>query len=213
MTEDAAVFGGQNNMIDGLANAKAMYKPEMIAVSTTCMAEVIGDDLNAFIKNTKKAGNIPEDFAVPFAHTPSFVGSHVTGYDNMDEGILRYFTLNTMEGKEVGSQRQDQHHPRLRDLPRQLRATSSACWTRWASITPILSDPTEVLDTPTDGEFRMYAGGTTHGRGEGCAERQHHRSCCSRPSWRRRRSSSRTPGTRKCPSSTSRWAWTGPTSS
>ena len=29
------------------------------------------------------------------------------------------------------------------------------------SITPTLSDPSEVLDTPADGEFRMYAGGTT----------------------------------------------------
>ncbi|MDP2876999.1 MAG: nitrogenase component 1 [Holophaga sp.] len=42
MTEDAAVFGGQKNMYDGLENAKALYKPEMIAVSTTCMAEVVG---------------------------------------------------------------------------------------------------------------------------------------------------------------------------
>ena len=37
MTEDAAVFGGLNNMVDGLANAYSLYKPEMIAVSTTCM--------------------------------------------------------------------------------------------------------------------------------------------------------------------------------
>ena len=44
MTEDAAVFGGLNNMIDGLANSYSLYKPKMIAVSTTCMAEVIGDD-------------------------------------------------------------------------------------------------------------------------------------------------------------------------
>src|SRR5512135_30 len=102
MTEDAAVFGGQKNMIDGLENAKALYKPDMIAVSTTCMAEVIGDDLNAFIRNTKKAGNIPEEFPVPFAHTPSFVGSHVTGWDGMLEGILRYFTLNTIDDKLPG---------------------------------------------------------------------------------------------------------------
>ena len=27
MTEDAAVFGGLNNMIDGLANTYNMYKP------------------------------------------------------------------------------------------------------------------------------------------------------------------------------------------
>lgn len=80
MTEDAAVFGGQKNMYDGLENAKAMYKPDMIAVSTTCMAEVIGDDLNAFIGNSRKEGHIPADYPVPFAHTPSFVGSHTTGW-------------------------------------------------------------------------------------------------------------------------------------
>ena len=49
MSESAAVFGGLANMKDGLRNCNALYKPEMIAVSTTCMAEVIGDDLNAFI--------------------------------------------------------------------------------------------------------------------------------------------------------------------
>ena len=61
MTEDAAVFGGLNNMVDGLANAYNMYKPEMIAVSTTCMAEVIGDDLNAFIKTAREKGSCTEN--------------------------------------------------------------------------------------------------------------------------------------------------------
>ncbi|WP_024372593.1 DUF3364 domain-containing protein, partial [Vibrio natriegens] len=75
MTEDAAVFGGQNNMFYGLQNAYALYKPEMIAVSTTCMAEVIGDDLNAFIGNAKEGGYLPASVPTPFAHTPSFVGS------------------------------------------------------------------------------------------------------------------------------------------
>ena len=91
MTEDAAVFGGLNNMIDGLANTYNMYKPKMIAVSTTCMAEVIGDDLNAFIKTAKEKGSVPQEFDVPFAHTPAFVGSHITGYDNVMKGIVEHF--------------------------------------------------------------------------------------------------------------------------
>ncbi len=91
MTEDAAVFGGLNNMIDGLANTYSMYKPKMIAVSTTCMAEVIGDDLNAFIKTAKEKGSVPAEYDVPFAHTPAFVGSHVTGYDNALKGIIEHF--------------------------------------------------------------------------------------------------------------------------
>ena len=91
MTEDAAVFGGLNNMIDGLANTYHMYKPKMISVSTTCMAEVIGDDLNAFIKTSKEKGSVPADYDVPFAHTPAFVGSHITGYDNVMKGIFEHF--------------------------------------------------------------------------------------------------------------------------
>lgn len=160
MTEDAAVFGGQKNMIAGLANANALYKPDMIAVSTTCMAEVIGDDLNAFIGNAKKAGSLPEDFPTPFAHTPSFVGSHVTGWDNMLEGILRYFTLNDMEGKEVGANGKLNIVPGFETYLGNFRVIKRMLAEMGVDYS-FLSDPEEVLDTPADGEYRMYAGGTT----------------------------------------------------
>ncbi len=160
MTEDAAVFGGQKNMFDGLNNAKALYKPEMMMVSTTCMAEVIGDDLNAFISNAKKEGHIEEEFPIPFAHTPSFVGSHTTGWDNMFEGVLRYFTLNHMENKEVGSNAKlnivpgfDTYLGNYRVMHRMLREMGVEY--------SLLCDPSEVLDTPADGQYRMYDGGTT----------------------------------------------------
>jgi nitrogenase molybdenum-iron protein beta chain len=164
MTEDAAVFGGQNNMIDGLANAYNLYKPKMISVSTTCMAEVIGDDLNAFIKNSKEKGSVPLDFDVPFAHTPAFVGSHVTGYDNVMKGILEHFWdgkagtvpktervpnesinfIGGFDGYTVGN---------LREVKRLL--------TLMGVEHTILADNSDTWDTPTDGEFRMYDGGTT----------------------------------------------------
>jgi nitrogenase molybdenum-iron protein beta chain len=160
MTEDAAVFGGQKNMHAGLENAKAIYKPEMIAVSTTCMAEVIGDDLNAFINNAKKNGNIPEEFPTPFAHTPSFVGSHVTGWDNMFEGIMRYFTLNTMEGKKPGANGKLNIVPGFETYLGNFRVIKRMLREMNVDYT-FLSDPEEVLDTPADGQYRMYAGGTS----------------------------------------------------
>ena len=160
MTEDAAVFGGQKNMFDGLENAKALYKPEVIAVSTTCMAEVIGDDLNAFIGNAKKAGHIEQDFPTPFAHTPSFVGSHVTGWDNMFEGMARFFTLNSMEDKVVGSNGKINIVPGFETYLGNFRVIKRMMKDMGVDAT-MLSDPEEVLDTPADGEFRMYAGGTT----------------------------------------------------
>lgn len=160
MTEDAAVFGGQKNMFDGLANAKALYKPEMIAVSTTCMAEVIGDDLNAFINNSKKEGHIEEDFPIPFAHTPSFVGSHTTGFDNMMEGIMRYFTLNYMDDKEVGSNGKINIVPGFETYLGNYKVIKRMMAEMGVDCT-VLGDPSEVLDTPADGEYRMYDGGTT----------------------------------------------------
>ncbi|TVQ35193.1 MAG: nitrogenase molybdenum-iron protein subunit beta [Geminicoccaceae bacterium] len=157
MTEDAAVFGGLNNLVDGLANAHALYQPEMIAVSTTCMAEVIGDDLTSFIQQAKSKGSVPEDFAVPYAHTPAFVGSHVDGYDNMQRGILEHFwagaervpdeRLNIVPGFDGYAVANNRELKRLLGLM-GIEAT-------------ILSDVSDVYDTPSDGTFRMFAGGTT----------------------------------------------------
>src|SRR5512144_733079 len=97
MTEDGAVFGGQNNLHEGLENAIALYKPKMVAIFTSCMPEIIGDDLTAFIKNARNKGIVPKDLPTPFAHTPSFNGSHTTGYDAMLLAILQGLT----EGKRV----------------------------------------------------------------------------------------------------------------
>jgi nitrogenase molybdenum-iron protein beta chain len=157
MTEDAAVFGGLNNMVDGLANTYKLYEPKMIAVSTTCMAEVIGDDLQAFIRTAKEKGSVPEAYDVPFAHTPAFVGSHVTGYDNMLKGILEHLwkgaersagsTLNLIPGFDgfaVGNNRELKRMLDIMGVPYTL-----------------LSDVSDQFDTPSDGRFRMFAGGTS----------------------------------------------------
>src|SRR5271165_1750969 len=164
MTEDAAVFGGLNNMVDGLANAYNLYKPKMIAVSTTCMAEVIGDDLNAFIKTAKEKGSVPAEFDVPFAHTPAFVGSHITGYDNVMKGVVEHFwggkagTVPKLERQENG---------KLNFIGgldgytvgnmREVRRIFDLMGVEYT----ILADNSDVWDTPTDGQFRMYDGGTT----------------------------------------------------
>jgi nitrogenase molybdenum-iron protein beta chain len=159
MTEDAAVFGGQDNMFQGLENAYALYQPEMIAVSTTCMAEVIGDDLNAFINNAKEKGHLPKEIPTPFAHTPSFVGSHLTGWDSMFEGVLRYFTLADMAQKTPDSNGKLNIVPGFETYLGNYRVIRRMLEEMDVEYT-WLCDPSEVLDTPADGEYRMYAGGT-----------------------------------------------------
>lgn len=156
MTEDAAVFGGLSNMAEGLENAYAIYKPSMIAVSTTCMAEVIGDDLKAYIKQSKAKGAVPEALPVPFAHTPSFVGSHLTGYDSMLKGILTELagpkaasddgTINIVPGF-------DTYPGNLREIKRMLDTMG----VRYR----MLADNADVLDAPNFGSYEMYPEGAT----------------------------------------------------
>ncbi len=155
MTEDAAVFGGLNNMLEGLENAYTLYTPKMLTVFTTCMAEVIGDDLNAYIKSARDKGVIPKDLPVPFAHTPSFVGSHVTGYDGMMKGILSTITAGK-KGEPNGKLNIipgfDTYTGNYREIKRLLDMMGAEH--------TILGDISDVYDSPNTGEYKMYPGGT-----------------------------------------------------
>jgi nitrogenase molybdenum-iron protein beta chain len=158
MTEDAAVFGGLNNMLEGMENAYALYKPRMIAVSTTCMAEVIGDDLNAYIKTSREKGVIPMDLPVPFAHTPSFVGSHIVGYDNMLKGILSALSAG---GKSESRQGRDKINiiPGFDTYTGNYHEIKRLMALMGIEIT-VLADVSDTFDSPNTGEYKLYPGGT-----------------------------------------------------
>lgn len=157
MTEDAAVFGGLANLTEAMENATALYKPDMIALSTTCMAEVIGDDLRGFILGIREKGTITDDFPVPSAHTPSFVGSHVTGYDNMLRGILSYLAddapITEPNGKLNIICGFDPYVGDIREVGRLLDLMG-------VSYT-LLGDHSDAMDSPATGEYQLYSGGTT----------------------------------------------------
>src|SRR5512147_2496982 len=158
MTEDGALFGGQNNLQEGLENAYALYKPKMIAVFTSCMPEVIGDDLTAFIKNARQKGHVPMDFPICYANTPSFSGSHVHGYDSMLTSILQTMT----EGKSIERRCTgklnfvcgfDGNTGNYREYKRIFELFGIPC--------TFLADISETFDSPNDGKYRLYAGGTS----------------------------------------------------
>ncbi|MCX8017132.1 MAG: nitrogenase molybdenum-iron protein subunit beta, partial [Rhodocyclaceae bacterium] len=74
--------------------------------------------------------------------------------------ILRYFTLNEMEGKAPGKNGKINIVPGFETYLGNYRVVKRMLREMGVEFT-MLSDPEEVLDTPADGEYRMYAGGTT----------------------------------------------------
>jgi nitrogenase molybdenum-iron protein alpha/beta subunit/MoaA/NifB/PqqE/SkfB family radical SAM enzyme len=51
LTEQGTVFGGADNLIKGLENLIELYDPKVIGVATSCLAETIGEDIPAIIKD------------------------------------------------------------------------------------------------------------------------------------------------------------------
>ena len=94
-TEGSSVFGGQANLVQAIDNMFTIYDPQIIAVHSTCLSETIGDDLPQIIAKAQTDGKIPEGKHVIYANTPSYVGSHITGYSTMVKNMVSLFAENT----------------------------------------------------------------------------------------------------------------------
>lgn len=101
-TEGSSVFGGQGNLLQALGNIFTVYEPEVIAVHTTCLSETIGDDIPSIVRKAEREGKVPEGKIVFHANTPSYVGSHVTGFANMVKAMVAYFAESSgVKNKKV----------------------------------------------------------------------------------------------------------------
>ncbi len=160
-TEGASVFGGLANMTQALTNIFTIYNPKIVAIHTTCLSEVIGDDIPMMIKKAIEEKIIPEGKYVIHANTPSFIGSHVTGFANMVTGMVKY--LSESSGKTEAQLKED---AQLNILPgwldpadmREIKRIANAMGVKYV----MFPDTSGVLDLPQDGRYRMFPhGGAT----------------------------------------------------
>ena len=154
-TEGASVFGGQANLLASIETIFSVYDPEVIAVHSTCLSETIGDDLQQITKKASDDGKIPDGKYVIYASTPSFVGSHITGYANMVTGMAEQFAVSTGEKTEqiniVAGWME----------PSDMREIKSIASLMDAKIV-LFPDTSDVLDAPQTGKHEFYPkGGVT----------------------------------------------------
>ena len=154
-TEGSSVFGGLANLNQALNNIFATYNPEIVAVHTTCLSEVIGDDIPMIVKKTREEGKIPEGKYVIHANTPSFVGSHLTGFSNMTVAMVKQIAETTGTPKN-----QINLIPGFTD-PSDIREIKRIA-AEMGVKTITFPDTSDVLDCPQTGVYEMYPrGGVT----------------------------------------------------
>src|SRR5512140_596157 len=140
-TEGSSVFGGLANLTQAFTTIFDMYDPEIVAVHTTCLSEVIGDDIPTIIAKATAEGRIPEGKLVVHCNTPSFVGSHVTGFSQMLKGFVQYLAAKT-----------GARSPAVNVLPGWVEPSDMAEIKRITAAfglpTILLPDTSSVLDAP-----------------------------------------------------------------
>jgi len=154
-TEGSSVFGGQANLLQALQTIFTVYNPEVVAVHTTCLSETIGDDIVQIVAKAREDGKVPEGKHVLHANTPSYVGSHVTGFANMCKALVTAFA-------EPGAKRGGQ----LNLLPGWVEPADMRELKRLAAALGVdavlFPDTSGVLDAPQTGVHELYPkGGAT----------------------------------------------------
>ena len=154
-TEGASVFGGQANLLQAIDNIFTVYKPEVIAVHTTCLSETIGDDIPQIVNKAVADGKVPDGKYVFHANTPSYVGSHVTGFANMTKAMVDYFAERN--GKQTNT---------VNLIPGYVEPSDMAEIKRLATQMGVQSilfpDTSNVLNSPLTGKYKMFPeGGVT----------------------------------------------------
>ena len=154
-TEGSSVFGGQANLLQSITNIFAVYNPDVIAVHTTCLSETIGDDIPQIVAKARDEGKVPAGKHVIHANTPSYVGTHVTGFANMVKGMVTYLSEPTAE--KCGT---------INIIPGWVEPADMREVKRLAAALGIeaivFPDTSDVLDAPQTGRHEFYPkGGVT----------------------------------------------------
>lgn len=150
-TEGSCVFGGKSNLTQGLINIFNIYNPDVVAINTTCLSETIGDDVGEIVRDAK----IPDGKTVIFASTPSYQGSHITGFSNMCKSMVTQLAthedgvcngkVNVFPGFVEPSDMKEIKHI-LKELNMDFI---------------MYPDTSDVVNTPNTGKYEMYPNGGT----------------------------------------------------
>jgi nitrogenase molybdenum-iron protein NifN len=169
-SEETAIFGGEANLLEAIRNVMKKYNAEVIGIATSCLTETIGDDVNMIINRIKKELSI---VLIPVS-TPSFKGSHVVGFHDTVNAIVKTCCVEKKFGSRVFIEPSILSPADLRDitmmsnlfgiepvlLPDYSETLDSGVWSEYTPI-PQGGTPVEVIkDAASDMSIYIELGNT-----------------------------------------------------
>ncbi|MDR1813096.1 MAG: hypothetical protein LBQ87_09750, partial [Candidatus Fibromonas sp.] len=100
LTEEGTVFGGEANLLKGLRNMIDLYNPEVLGVCTTCLAETIGEDVNAIVKKFREQNQNLNVKIINIA-CPGYGGTQNEGWFAAIRSILEQAEPNTTPNNKI----------------------------------------------------------------------------------------------------------------
>lgn len=101
MSEKTVIYGGEFNLMKALKNITEKQSPALIAVTSSCLTETIGEDMAGIIEKFKEA-NIGKDLPIiiPIS-TPSYVESHVEGYNRTIKALVEHLAVQSAPNSKI----------------------------------------------------------------------------------------------------------------
>jgi nitrogenase molybdenum-iron protein alpha/beta subunit/MoaA/NifB/PqqE/SkfB family radical SAM enzyme len=153
LTEEGAVFGGEKNLIKGIENLIALYDPDVIGVSTTCLAETIGEDVAAILARFRDSH---PGLRVKIVNVMSagYAGTQFEGFFRALRALVEQVSPNCAANGKINivtGQISPADTRRLKDLLSEMRIDAI-----------LLPDLSENLDGAYESSYmRLKRGGTT----------------------------------------------------
>ncbi|WP_273227510.1 nitrogenase component 1 [Geosporobacter ferrireducens] len=101
LNEKETIHGGAANLKKGIKNTFRYYQPKLIGISTTCLAETIGEDVQQIIAEFKEEESHLQDIDLVPISTPGYGGTHYEGFYFALRKVLEKLAVDDTPNKSV----------------------------------------------------------------------------------------------------------------
>lgn len=152
LNEKQTIYGGEANLKKALDNVIRVYRPEVLGIVTSCLAETMGEDLDRIIAAYHAEHGTAGVEIIPVP-TPSYRGSQTEGYWAATKAIIAHYAKPTDPHRRINV---IVPHISPADI-REIRRLLALMGCEYA----LIPDYSLTLDRPAGGRYRKIPPGGT----------------------------------------------------